>query len=319
MVISFDVASGAGRRTRGLHWMVTMQPVEFYEHMYLIRAFEDSLHELFAKGKLFGTIHTCLGQEADAVGVMGALGKDDIVFSNHRGHGHYIEKTGDVDGLMAEVMGRQTGVCGGRGGSQHLCNREFAFYSNGIQGGIVPNATGMALAEKIKGTGNIATVFLGDGTLGEGAVYESFNIASKWAVPVLFVIENNQYAQSTYFELTVSGDIGARPRAFGIETYEMEVTEVAGVRAAAEVAIDYVRTLLRPYALVLHTYRLGPHSKGDDTRDPDEIAAYKAKDPMFRLRAMLDEPIAEEIEAKCRDRIQEAIRKAEQAPWPQHD
>ena len=143
-----------------------MDAESLYKAMFLIRAEEEALLGLFSEGKLFGTIHTCIGQEADAVGVMSALTKDDIVFTNHRGHGQYITRTGDVEGLIAEIMGRSTGVCGGRGGSQHLCNPEWNFYSNGIQGGIVPNAAGMAMAQKIQGSPGLVTVFLGDGTMG---------------------------------------------------------------------------------------------------------------------------------------------------------
>src|SRR5262249_5406730 len=139
---------------------------------------EQRLLDLFAQGKLFGTVHTCIGQEWVGVAVAEALAEGDVVFTNHRGHGHYLARTDDVDGLVAEVMGKQSGVCGGRGGSQHLCGG--GVYSNGIQGGIVPVAAGMALAHKLRGTGRVAVVFIGDGTLGEGAVYETLNIASRW-------------------------------------------------------------------------------------------------------------------------------------------
>ena len=296
----------------------TINSVDFYQDMFLIRTFEQGLLDLFSQGKLFGTVHTCLGQESDAVGVVGALQKEDIVFSNHRGHGHYLMKTRDLDGLLAEVMGKETGICGGRGGSQHLCNREYNFYSNGIQGGIVPNAVGMALAEKTKKSDVIVTVFLGDGTLGEGAVYESLNLASLWALPVLFVISNNQYAQSTPVSLGVAGNIADRPRAFGIAVSELKVKNPEDVRTTAIHAIDEVRHNQQPYALVLQTYRLGPHSKGDDTRDPEEIEQHKALDPLLCLRATLDEKTIQTVETQCRQKITQAIQKADQAPFPEH-
>ena len=295
-----------------------MTASELYQQMYLIRAFEQTLLELFGQGKLFGTVHTCLGQEAVAVGVVGRLRKEDIVFSNHRGHGHYLVKTDDVDGLMAEVMGRESGICGGRGGSQHLCNRPYNFYSNGIQGGIVPNAVGMALAEKVKGAGALVVVFLGDGTLGEGVVYESFNIASLWSLPVLFVIDDNQYAQSTPKQLAVAGSIADRARTFGIEVAELDVDDPDQVVVHADVAVGSVRTNGRPFALVLHTYRLGPHSKGDDTRPAEEIAAHAERDPLVRQKAKLDAEAAERIERECSERIRMAVEKAEAVPFPRN-
>jgi acetoin:2,6-dichlorophenolindophenol oxidoreductase subunit alpha len=296
-----------------------MDPETLYEKLILIRSFEERLLALFSEGKLFGTVHTCLGQESDAVGVVTHLAKEDILFSNHRGHGHYIIKTGDVDRLMAEIMGRQSGVCGGVGGSQHLCHREFNFYSNGIQGGIVPNAVGMALAEKVRGSGSIVAVFLGDGTMGEGAVYESFNLASLWSLPVLFVIENNQYAQSTPVALAQAGQLIDRPRAFGIETAELGMRDPEDVLAAGGQAVSFVRGQDRPFALLLNTYRLGPHSKGDDTRDLAEVSYHKSMDPLLCQKAKLGEDAARRIEQKCRQQIQQAIAAAEASPLAVRD
>ena len=170
------------------------QLAAFYERMFFIRRFEETLLDLFSLGKLVGTTHTYIGQEANAVGIIDHLDPAvDVVFSNHRCHGHYLAFADDPFGLMCEVMGKGPGVCGGKGGSQHLCRGNF--YSNGVLGSIVPVATGIALAEKKKGSGAVSTVFLGDGTLGEGVTYESLNIASLWKLPVLFVVENNHYAQ----------------------------------------------------------------------------------------------------------------------------
>ena len=182
-----------------------------YERMALIRRFEETLLELFAAGKLHGTTHTCIGQEADAVGVISCLEPErDVVVSNHRCHGHYLAFTDDVDGLLREVMGRVGGVCGGKGGSQHLFARQLLLERRARQHR--PLAAGMALAEREKGSGAVSTVFVGDGTLGQGVVYESLNIASLWGLPLLVVVEHNGYAQSTPSGLQVAGDVEARAR-----------------------------------------------------------------------------------------------------------
>src|SRR5580658_4374752 len=158
-----------------------------YARAFLIRAFEQRLLQLFSEGRLFGTVHTCIGQEFTGIAVAEHLQPGDLIFSNHRCHGHYLARTGDVAGLLAEIMGRETGTCGGRGGSQHICGG--GVFSNGVQGGIAPVAAGMALARQLT-TGHpvdrIVVVFLGDGSLGEGVVYETLNLVAKWSLPVLF-------------------------------------------------------------------------------------------------------------------------------------
>jgi TPP-dependent pyruvate/acetoin dehydrogenase alpha subunit len=260
-----------------------------------------------------GTTHTYIGQEADAVGVIGHLDPErDVVFSNHRCHGHYIAFTGDLYGLLCEVMGKPDGTCGGKGGSQHLCNGNF--YSNGVQGSIVPVSTGIALAEKQKGSGAVTTVFLGDGTLGQGAVYECLNMASLWRLPMLFVLENNHYAQTTPRQLAVSGTIPERAAAFGIATDELDTTDVTEIDAAAGRAVDRVRSSGEPFFLVLHTYRFSPHSKGDDFRDPAEIESRRAHDPLAVAGARLDDERRRELEDACERRLAEVVEAAERAP-----
>ncbi len=282
--------------------------------MLRIRMFEERALDLFGKGKLFGTTHTCIGQEADCVGYFHAIEPTDVVFSNHRGHGHYLAFGGDMRALAAEIMGRSTGVCGGLGGSQHL---QFGnFYSNGIQGGIVPCATGMALAEKRRGAGAIVSVFLGDGTLGEGAVYESLNIASLWKLPISFVVENNGYAQSTPIAMNLAGGIAARFRAFGIEPVEIATTDVLAIAAASAEVVARVRETQSAGALIIGTYRLAPHSKGDDTRDESEIAGRRRFDPIPLLAGQLAAADYEHAAERARAEVDEAFRLAEEDPWP---
>ncbi len=205
---------------------------ELYRIMFRIRRFEETVLENFSRGVFFGTTHTYLGEEADAAGVLTNLSEADIVFSNHRCHGHFLACGGSPGALFAEMMGKSSGVCGGRGGSQHLHWRNF--YSNGVQGGILPIATGMAVAEKWKESGAVTVVFLGDGTLGEGVLYESLNLASLWGAPILYVVENNRIAQTTPIELAVSGSISARFEAFGIPAAELESSDVLEILPLAK-------------------------------------------------------------------------------------
>ncbi len=286
---------------------------QLYARMVFIRRFEETLLDLFSAGKLVGTTHTYIGQEANAVGVIAHLERErDVVFSNHRCHGHYLAFTDDAVGLLAEVMGRSTGVCGGKGGSQHLCNGNF--YSNGVQGSIVPVSTGIALAEKEKGTGAVTTVFIGDGTLGQGTVYECLNLASLWRLPLLVVVENNHYAQTTPFHLAVAGDVRARAAAFGIATDELDTTDVEEVVDAAGRAVAHVRETGSPFYLVLNTYRFSPHSKGDDHRDPEEIASRRERDPLLVAGERLPADVRAEIETACEERLAAVVAEAEAAP-----
>jgi len=241
-----------------------------------IRKVEEKFLELFSLGKLNGTVHTCVGQEFSAVAFAGQLKKKDFIFSNHRCHGHYLAFTGDTRGLMAELLGKASGTCGGIGSSQHLCHKNF--FSNGIQGGIVPVAAGYALGNKLRQNGAIGTVFIGDGTLGEGTLYETMNIISKWEIPLLIVCENNFYAQSTPQHINLAGDILARAEAFGIKTDRGNTWDPEVLMQKAQGAIDYVRTESRPCFFLVETYRLNAHSKGDDDRDPADVARYNEKD-----------------------------------------
>lgn len=253
---------------------------QLIEEAILIRLVEQKFLELFAQGKMNGTVHTCVGQEFSAVAVAGQLTADDWVTSNHRCHGHFISKTKNWQGLIDELMGLEAGVCKGLGSSQHLYAK--GFLSNGPQAALVPVATGIALHKKIHKQEGIAVSYIGEGTLGEGALYEAFNLASIYQVPHLIVCENNFYSQSTPQTIGVSGSVLERPKAFGIKAFEADTWNLEHLIKISKEAIDYVRTG-RPAFLVIRTYRLNAHSKGDDDRDRAEVQFFTENDSLTKL------------------------------------
>lgn len=285
---------------------------ELYRQMRRIRSFEEQLLDGFQHGLISGTTHTAIGQEADAVGVISCLSENDIVVSNHRCHGHFIAYGGSPQALFAELMGKSCGVCGGRGGSQHLHWRNF--YSNGIQGGIVPMAAGMALAEKRQASGAIVIVFIGDGTLGEGVVYESLNMASLWRLPMLIVLENNQIAQTTPTNMALAGSMSARFEAFGIPAVHLDSSDVLQVHKQAEDLVARVRQGSQPQTLIIDTVRFSAHSKGDDTREPTEMAILRAgHDPLIIHGVCLDMDERRQIDQDVAQEIRAAFEAARQA------
>lgn len=277
--------------------------------MVLIRFFEERVLELFGRGRLFGTTHCCIGQEAGAVAVMDNLQENDIIVSNHRCHGHYLARTEDVPGLMAELMGKSGGVCSGRGGSQHLCNGNF--YTNGVQGNMVPVAAGMALAEKKKGTDSIVALFIGDGTFGQGVVYETFNMISLWRLPVLVIVENNLYAQTTPITVNFAGSFSGRAKAFGLSAGESQADDVISLRRRFIEVVRAVRLRSCPHVEVIHTYRFCSHSKGDDFRSQREIEFWRQRDPLKKLEEQIPPGLQLKLKEKANEKIEQAIAEAE--------
>ena len=244
--------------------------------LLLIRHVELALLRLFGEGLVSGTTHTCLGQEHVPVALAPLLRDDDTVFSNHRGHGHYLALTGDTEGLLAEVMGRQGAVCGGVGGSQHIYTGTYL--STGVQGESLPVAAGAALRHQRRGDGGLALAFVGDGTWGEGAVYEALNMAALWRLPVVVVVEHNGIAQSTPTAVQMAGSVRGRAEAFGVAYHHSATTDPAALRAELRPLLAHVRAGGGPLVVELDVPRLGPHSKGDDTRGPEELAALRGRD-----------------------------------------
>ncbi len=249
--------------------------IEEIKKAIFIRRFETRLLKLFSEGRINGTVHTCVGEELNPVFLCKYIKDGDYFLSNHRGHGHFIARTGLVYELMAEMMGRTTGISHGYGGSQHLL--ADGFFSNGVQGGMTPVAAGIALSYKLDGKDNIAVSFLGDGTMGQGLVYESFNIAAKWNLPVLYVLENNHYAQSTCKEQTFSGTPADRAKGFGLVYFHTKIWDLDSMDEVIKNAIACARNG-KATLLEIDCYRLNSHSKGDDNRFPEEVADYKKKD-----------------------------------------
>lgn len=282
---------------------------ELYRQMLRIRRFEEKVLASYSSGMFYGTTHTYIGQEADAVGVLTCLNEGDVVVSNHRCHGHFLAYGGSMHALAAELIGRETGVTGGRGGSQHVMWKDF--YASGILGGTIPLAVGMAYAEKARRTDRIVFAFLGDGTLGQGVVYESLNMASLWRLPVLFILENNRYAQTTPIQINLAGGISERFQAFAIPTDEADTVDVLEIYSMARLAEASVRVGEGPRALVLNTYRYSPHSKGDDTRDPQEVARYRKRDPLPLHAKRLTSDIRRQIDSEVEAEVDKAFSQAQ--------
>ena len=271
------------------------------ETILTIRYVEQYLLDSYKNGNMRGTTHTYIGQEAIATAVENFTDEDDVVISNHRCHGHFIANGGSVDELLNEIKGDMSGVCKGIGGSQHLCSQ--GFFSNGIQGGMTPISVGIALANKIKKNNSIVIIYIGDGTLGEGVVYEALNMASLLSTPVLFIVENNYYAQSTPISTSMSGSIIDRFKAFGISTRECETNDIGDLLSEFEYAFSHVRENNKPFCQIVNTYRVSPHSKGDDFRDPEEIERWKKKDPIILAKKYFNSNDFNKINSNIKENI----------------
>lgn len=300
--------------------------LSYLRKMWLIRFFETSLDELFGKGLIKGTSHFCAGQEAVAVGACAALRPDDAITSNHRGHGHFIAKGGDPKRIMAEIFGKSTGYVGGRGGSQHMACFEIGFIgSNGITGGGIPVATGVALAFKLRGLKRVALCFFGDGAVNTGYFHESLNMAAIWKLPVIYLCENNLYAMSTPFDYAFPiEDIAIRASAYGIEGVIVDGNDVLAVREAVLRAAEKAREGGGPTLIEAKTYRYYGHSKSDyrEYRTRDEEIDWQQRDPIMRFEQyLLRNSIAtqseiDEIRRSARKEIDEAIEFAQESPEP---
>lgn len=296
-----------------------------FGRMLLIRRFEEKVKKLYQEGRIVGAIHLYIGQEAVAVGVSSGLKKRDYVFSTHRGHGHAIAKGCDIKRMMAELMGRETGLSRGHGGSMHLYDPARGLMGgNGIVGGGIPLALGAAFSAQYRGTDQIAVTFFSDGAANQGVFAESLNLAALFHLPVIFVCENNQYAATTPVRRSFGKmAIAQRAESYGVPAETVDGNDVEAVHDAALKAIRRARRGEGPSLIDCETYRLEPHCGIiPDQRERGEREAWRAKDPLSRYKEkLLAERILtlSEIEKMEKDIAQElakAVKFAEISPWP---
>lgn len=292
---------------------------KFYKKMYLIRQFEETLNDFFKKGVLRGTTHGCIGQECVSVGIIESIDiKKDFVTSNHRGHGHYLALTDDVYGLACEIMGKKDGVIQGKGGSQHIHFQNF--YTNGITGGMIPIAVGLALSIKIKKENSLVVAFLGDGAMNEGYVMEALNLAGVYQVPILFVLENNEYAMSTKTADFTSGKFENRIKGFDLKYKNMEAKNCLQIYDQSKSIIEEVKQNQYPYFLELQTYRFCGHSKSDhqEYKDLNRESYWKKNDPLLFLKKEIDNnnllKIEKEVEHFVNEQFDRALKCEEPDP-----
>ncbi|HEY0160190.1 MAG TPA: thiamine pyrophosphate-dependent dehydrogenase E1 component subunit alpha [Thermoanaerobaculia bacterium] len=308
--------------------VVDREVTEALETMMLIRRFEENSASLQASGKA-GSMCTSVGQEASAAGVIRALGKDDLILTNHRSAGHLLARGADPGRLLAEIMGKATGYCKGKSGSLHISVKELGVVlTSTIVGGELSLATGVGLSLSMSETDAIAVVFFGDGAATEGIFHEAMNLAAVWDLPVLFVCENNQWQAYVHRKETMLADhVSDFAKAYRVAARTVDGNDVGAVHDAAKFAVDYVRKQRKPYLLETYTYRTRGHMEPDDQAyvDKAELAAWKAKDPIQQLEKRLLEHDAitvaeiEEMRARVATRIEEATAFALGSPYPGFD
>jgi len=291
-----------------------------------IRHFEQRVYYLFLEGLIPGTIHLYTGQEAVAVGVCSSLRRDDFIVSTHRPHGHYIAKGGQINKLMAELFGKKTGCCKGKGGSMHVCDFDAGMPpAIAIVGANVPIAVGMALAFKMKGTDQVVACFFGDGAINQGMWHEGVNIAAIWKLPIILVCENNLYAASTHVTKVMLKNIVERAGAYGIPGQTVDGNDVTAVYGKACKAVERARKGEGPALIECLTYRHGGHSRGDPAtyRPKEEVEEWLRRDPISRFKNKLIEKgvltveRAKEIERNVEAEIEEAVKFAKESPFPE--
>ena len=306
----------------------TSQRIESLRRMLRIRRFEEAVAKCVRAGEIPGACHSSAGQEAAIVGACMALGDDDYVTGTHRSHGHPIGKGAALAPLMAELMGKAAGICGGRGGSMHLADaRVGVIGESAIVGGGIPIATGAALSAQVLGNGRVSLCFFGDGAVNQGTFHESLNMAGLWKLPAVYVCENNRYAATTPLALSHSvPEVAARARAYGMPAEAVDGQDLDAVHAAVARAVARAREGGGPGLVEAQTYRYDEHAVNllipAQYRSPEEIAAWRARDPvtLYRERLLaegvLDAAALEALEAGVADELKQALAFARAAPEP---
>ena len=300
--------------------------LEIYRKMVAVRVFEETAADLFLKGQLPGFLHSYIGEEAVASGVCAHLTPQDMITSTHRGHGHAVAKGARLDMMMAELFAKKTGYCHGKGGSMHIADLDLGILgANGIVGAGVPIATGAGLALKLKGSDRVTVAFFGDGGSNTGAFHEGVNMAAVWNLPVVFVCENNQYAESTPRDVHQRiKDVAQRAMAYDIPGVVADGMDVFDVYQKTGEAIDRARTGGGPTLVEAKTYRFMGHYVGDPQtyRSKDEVEQWKKRDPiaMFRKRVVEEGKITavelDAIDAAIAKEMEQAVEFARQSPEP---
>jgi acetoin:2,6-dichlorophenolindophenol oxidoreductase subunit alpha len=300
---------------------------EMLRQMLTIRRFEERASADYLSGKIYGVVHCYIGEEAVAVGVCSALGRGDRIISTHRGHGHCIAKGADLNRMMAELYGRQTGYCKGKGGSMHIADFDIGMLgANGIVAGGIAIVTGAGLAAQMEGKGGVAVAFFGDGASNAGPFHECLNIAATWKLPMVYVCENNLYAAQTAAAATHAlSDVAARATGYGIPGSVVDGNDVFAVYQAASTAVARARAGNGPTLIECKTYRQRAHTERagqPDPRDKTEITAWMRQDPIARLESLLrdqdelDDAGLRTMEGEIMTAIDAAVAFAEASPFP---
>jgi len=300
--------------------------IELYRQMLRIRHFEEKVYEMYGQNLVPGTIHLYVGQEAIAVGVCANLRKDDYITSTHRGHGHCIAKGADLRKVMAEILGKKTGYCKGKGGSMHIADFSIGMLgATAVVGAGIPIAVGAGLSIKLRGTNQVVACFFGDGASNQGTFHEGINMAAIWSLPVVFICENNLYAMGTRQSMVMKIEkIADRAAAYGIPGVAVDGNDVLAVYEATYEAVNRARQGGGPTLLECRTYRHKGHSRFDPAtyRPQAEVEEWLRKDPILRFEAklremrLLTEREAEELEREATLAVDAAVKFAVESPYP---
>ena len=317
---SRSASTGARKRNRkanGIKDHAAEDLIGYYKDMLQIRRFEEKAGQMYGMGLIGGFCHLYIGQEAVVVGMQAAITDTDTVITSYRDHGHMLACGMDANGVMAELTGRRGGYSKGKGGSMHMFSHEKKFYGgHGIVGAQVPLGTGLAFAHQYVGDGGVCLTYLGDGAVNQGQVYESFNMAALWTLPVVYVIENNRYGMGTSVDrASARTDLYQRGQAYGIPGQQVDGMSILAVKAAGEKAVAHARSGKGPYILEAMTYRYRGHSMSDPAkyRSKEEVQKVRQEyDPIDQLRtAMLEAEVVDEAQLKAIDReIKDEVSKA---------